>query len=256
MIVDSPYSSSNEFCNGVAVSSIFLRSSSAQRMRCVPKFMSFVDHHQVPLDGSDVFLLRTREVDRRNHDSIAHERFWIAVALCLPVPGRIEDHCREIEFLLQLHAPLLTQRCRADDKKPPPPFRPVLAEDKPRLDGLAEAHLVRENNALAQRRLQSKHRRVDLVWIQVHDRVEQGHRQPVAAGRRPSPRQLVGDVSRVIGRGHWTDSTQNSTVPSRPTTTNPPTHLDIRGARGYDQSQEAPAFWLLTRNDLAEDPRR
>ena len=69
----------------------------------------------------------------------------------------------------------LRNRCRANDQKAPAALGPILTKYKPRLDGLAEPNLIRQKNALAQRRFERKHRRLDLVGIQVNAGVKKRH---------------------------------------------------------------------------------
>lgn len=84
----------------------------------------------------------------------------------------IDQDGGKAELVLQFALPLLAERCGADDEDPALAFGPELAHHKARLDRLAEAHLVRQENALRERRAQGKERRLDLMRIQVDRRVQ------------------------------------------------------------------------------------
>ena len=110
---------------------------------------------------------------------------------------RVEDARRQVELLLQLHRPLLAQRCRANHQQPALALRPELAEHDARFDRLAEADLVGQDHALGERRLEREERGFDLVRVEIDRRVEQRHRQSIHAARGPA-RQVVGEVLRVM----------------------------------------------------------
>lgn len=95
-----------------------------------------------------------------------------------------------------------TTALRAEHQQPASAFRPELAKDDARLDGLPQPDLIRQDHALRQRGLQGKECRLDLVWVQIHSGVEQRHRQAIQPGRAASS-QVVGvvlDVVRAITR--------------------------------------------------------
>jgi hypothetical protein len=53
----------------------------------------------------------------------------------------------------------------------------MLAENQTGLDGLAETYLVGEDHALQERAAKGEQCGLDLVRVEVHAGVEQGHRQ-------------------------------------------------------------------------------
>ena len=137
--------------------------------------MCLVDNHEVPADCANLLLHRAREVHRNDHDGVGVERTRIALAECRPERRTIQHHRWQVELLAQFECPLLPDGRRTDHEQTTLPLGPQLAEHQPCLDGLAEAHLVREQHALAQRRAEGEQRGVDLVWVQVNGGIEEGH---------------------------------------------------------------------------------
>jgi len=64
--------------------------------------------------------------------------------------------------------PLLAKVRWADDEQGTPSFRPILGEQYPRLDCLAESYFVGEDGPLGQGRPESEERGLNLVGIQIH----------------------------------------------------------------------------------------
>ena len=65
---------------------------------------------------------------------------------------RLQDAAGEEELFRKLLVPLLTEIGRGDDQYPPLPLGPDLRKNESRLDGLAEADLIRKYGPLGKRR--------------------------------------------------------------------------------------------------------
>ena len=99
--------------------------------------------------------------------------------LCLPQRFRIENHRGQVEFFLELHSPLLADRCWTHHKDFALALSPVLTYDQPRFDGFAKPYFVGEYHALGERRAQCKECCLDLVRVEVDLGIEKRHRQAV-----------------------------------------------------------------------------
>ena len=95
---------------------------------------------------------------------------------------------------------MLADGSRADDEQAAAALGPKLAEDQAGFDGLAQADLVGQQDALAEGRFQGEQGGVNLVRVQVNGRVEQGSGEAVNIGRGPLKRQFVCEVAGVIRR--------------------------------------------------------
>ena len=85
----------------------------------------------------------------------------------------------EAELVLQLLVPLLAQVGWRDDEDAPFALCPALGNHQARLNGLAQAHLVRQDHALRERAAEGKESRLDLVGVEVDPRIDQGGGQEV-----------------------------------------------------------------------------
>jgi len=167
----------------------------------VPQLMSLVDDAEVPLDGVNLRSMTTGEVQRGDRDCVGVEGVGIPGCLSISIGLGIEDHSREMELLLQFQRPLLADGGGADNQLLAPTLCPVLAEHQPRLDGLAQPHLVCQQNALRDRRADSEEGGLDLVGVQVNTGVKERPGQTLDAAAATA-RQLVGEVSGVVRRAH------------------------------------------------------
>lgn len=122
--------------------------------------------------------------------------------MSLPICAGVQNHTRQVEFLLELEAPLFPQACRADDDESPLSLCPVLAQNEASFDRLAKADFVGEENALRQWVPQGKGGSVDLVRIEVDAGVKERHREAITVGVGMLPRDLVSEIPGVIGSGH------------------------------------------------------
>ena len=183
----------------------------------VPKPVRFVDDRQVPRHGRHGVLVLGREVVRADDDLIADvERVGLALGLkSSPCPA-LHDHGGQEELLPQLLLPLLAQRGRNHDEDVPTSLGPPLRDDQCGLDGLPEADLVREDDALRQRRTQGEQGGVHLMWIEVHAGVGDRTRQVLDRVRRALHRQRVCPILCVVRRGHVSDSSSRSRSNSPP----------------------------------------
>jgi len=110
--------------------------------------------------------------------------------------GFVDDG--QIELFLDLQSPLLADGRRADHQQPATALGPVLAQNNTRLDCLAEAHLVGQDNTLGKRGLQREKRRLDLMGIQIHGGIKERHGQAVESGRRAAG-EIESEILGVIG---------------------------------------------------------
>ena len=85
---------------------------------------------------------------------------------------RIEKRRWDDELLVQLLLPLLPQAGGCDDEDVALALRPVLGDDDARFDGLTEAHLVGQDDALQERCLQRVQGGIDLVRLRLDLGVE------------------------------------------------------------------------------------
>ena len=122
----------------------------------VAELVRFVNHHHIPWHGADVRLHGAGEIEGGDDDAIGQK--WRGVAVCLgaPVGDGIQNRRRQVEFFLQLQTPLLADGRRANHKQAAPPFGPKLAEDQRGFDGFAEADLIGQHDALAQRAISGR----------------------------------------------------------------------------------------------------
>jgi hypothetical protein len=126
----------------------------------------------------------------------------VAVSLGLLVGARLQDEIREIEFFSEFEAPLFAQTGWADHQESALALGPVLTEHQSGLDGLAEADLVGEYHPHRQGASEGEEGRFDLMRIEVHAGVEEGHGQALDAAWLVLTGKFMGDIFGVIGCGH------------------------------------------------------
>ena len=124
----------------------------------------------------------------------------LAGALRLAVGRGVQDGRGQVEFLLQLKAPLLADGSGADDEQAAAALGPELAEDQAGFDGLAQADFVGQQDALAEGGFQGEQGGVNLVRVQVNGRVEQRGGEAINIGRGPLKRQFMCEIAGVIRR--------------------------------------------------------
>ena len=169
------------------------------RLVHVPQAVGLVHDHEIPRDGTDGFRSGSREVVGAHNDGVVAIE-WIRPARLqagIEHPG-VEDRGLDEELLLQFLHPLIPERRRHDRQDAPPALGPELADDEPRLDGLAQADLVRQEGAAGQRRAERKERRVDLMGVQIDRRVHERRAEFLQAVRGAPPPQQVGVVLSVV----------------------------------------------------------
>ena len=165
--------------------------------------MGLVDHDEIEGDGPNIAPHRAGEIQRRDDDPIGLKGLGVACRLFLPISASVEDDRRQVEFFFEFEAPLLAEARRADDEQPSFSFGPILAEHQAGLDGLAQADLIGEQNALRQGTSQGEGSGVDLMRVQVHAGIEQRHRQTICPARCMLAGELVGEVFGVVRSAHW-----------------------------------------------------
>ena len=118
------------------------------------------------------------------------------------VPHQFAVHDAEVEAELVPHLvpPLDLERGRADDQDPPGPVADDQFEgDHPRFDGLAQAHVVGDQQ-VDPRHLDRPDHRVKLVVLDVDARAERGLDVPhIGRGRRP-PADGIEEGVELVGR--------------------------------------------------------
>ncbi|MNE14062.1 hypothetical protein D3C87_1466360 [compost metagenome] len=143
----------------------------------VAELVSFVQDYQIPVRLTKLVFQFGCIIVGEDDDRFLRQRCWNALSFHLPVGFCIQDDCRQVELGREFCSPLLTDSGRADDNELPLTFSPFLTQDDSGLDRFAQPHLVRQNNALSQWRLQRKHCRLYLMRIEIHGRIEQRHRE-------------------------------------------------------------------------------
>ena len=134
----------------------------------IPDSVRLVDDHKVPADPANELRLRSRELVARYKDEPGLvEGITITLTNALFEASPFQDEGRKIEFLRELCEPLLPEARRQDEEDAPFILRPLLRDDDAGLDGLAEAHLVREEDSPRQGGAEGSQRGVYLVGIQV-----------------------------------------------------------------------------------------
>ena len=78
----------------------------------------------------------------------------------------------------------------------------VYGASKAGLHGFAETHLVGEQGALGERRIERKQRRIHLMRIEIDLRIDQRASQLLNAIRGAAASQLMGEVLGVVGGNH------------------------------------------------------
>jgi hypothetical protein len=106
-----------------------------------------VDDHEVPADAGDIVRLVPCELIGAEQDLVGIEGIGRAGGHRVVVGLGLQDATWQKELLLQLLVPLFAQIRRRYDEEAPLALGPALREDEARLDGLAEADLVREDGA-------------------------------------------------------------------------------------------------------------
>ena len=114
----------------------------------VPQPVGFVDDDEVPRDDHQFVSMARRELIRADDKGFLFEGTAHAVFLHLIVVTSFKNYGRQKEFFLDLLRPLFAQISRRDDKHAPPPFRPLLRNDKSGFDGFSEADFVGKDRAL------------------------------------------------------------------------------------------------------------
>lgn len=104
-----------------------------------------------------------------------------------------------MELVSELLTPPLAQIRRRDDQQLPTPLRPLLGEQQPRLNGLAEANLISKNCTLREGRPKREQRGVDLVRIEIHLGVRERCGKFLDAVRRAAQAQFVSEQLRMMG---------------------------------------------------------
>jgi hypothetical protein len=69
--------------------------------------------------------------------------------------------------------PLFAQGRGANHQQAATALGPELAQHQGGFDGLAQAHLIGEHHALAERIVEGEERGIDLMWVQVDTGIEQ-----------------------------------------------------------------------------------
>ena len=109
------------------------------------------------------------------------------------------DAEQEREFVL----PLPKQRSRHHDEDAGGSLRHHLSDNEPRLDGLAEPHLIRKDAATLRNPLQRKHHRIDLMRIRIHPPPPLRRNMPSSLPRPAQTHQVLGVVASMDGvHGH------------------------------------------------------
>ena len=111
-----------------------------------------------------------------------------------------EDQPLQAELVLQLLVPLLAQVRRHDDEQLAPPFGPALRDDQTGLDGLAQTDLVGQDHAARKGIAAGEQRRLDLMRIQVHLRIDQGRSQRLHRVARRASGQQPGVILALVRR--------------------------------------------------------
>ena len=166
----------------------------------VPELVGLVHDDEIPGEGLDFRRHPRGVVVGANDDLRLLEGRGVAGFLEIPVGMGVEDDGGQVELFVEFERPLLPKRSRGDDKQAASAFRPRLAEDEARLDGLAETDLIREQDSLRERRAQGEKRGFNLVGIEGDGGVEERPAQAIHAVPA-DPAEFVGVVFRVVG-GH------------------------------------------------------
>ena len=87
-------------------------------------------------------------MDRDDADDVLVERVVDSILAGLVPGGGVQDLGGQVELLAELGRPLLSKGGRADHQQPAPALRPVLAQDQGRLDGLAQANFIGQQDTL------------------------------------------------------------------------------------------------------------
>ena len=166
--------------------------------------MRLIEDDHVPGNPAEVFrLLRPELVGDDDDGIVGLEGARLAGLDPVPVALGFQDHGGEPEFVLQFLHPLLAQGGRHDQENAPLALRPPLRDHQSRLDGFAQAHLVGQNGAARDRRLQREQRRIDLM--RVHFDARGGERLGERIIAHALQRDAVGKVETMIRRvaGHY-----------------------------------------------------
>ncbi len=119
--------------------------------------MSFIEYNEIPFYRAKFVCLPRSEFVGTNYNTL-NTREWLGVA-CLPhggISARFNDLRMKREFFVKLLLPLLAKRRGYDQDNPTPVLSPALGENQSGFDGLTQTNLIREQDALRQRRLQCK----------------------------------------------------------------------------------------------------
>ena len=142
-----------------------------------PGMVGFVEHHQIPRLGicqqRRRAVVPTQQMTRRNHHGFEMPVIAVDIALVSsaprrgPVPGQLAavvDRPIEVELLAQFNLPLFEDGLGRQDQDPcGTPGQPCLAQQHARLDGLAEADLVGDQQPRWPMAVEAL-KRSDLVW--------------------------------------------------------------------------------------------
>jgi len=152
--------------------------------------LGLIDPRELPAQVVDP---RLRELVGADDGPGGIEGVGDTVAPLLIVALGFQDLRVQRELVLQLLVPLLAQVGRNHDQHATLALGPELGQHQARLDGLAEPHLVGQDDASGERVAAGEQRRFDLVRIQVDLGVDERRAQGCdAVGVRP-PGQLPGE---------------------------------------------------------------
>src|SRR5690606_7136615 len=91
----------------------------------------------------------------------------------LPAQGNgVQNDCGNRELVVQLLRPLFPQTGRTDDQQSSAALGPVLADDQGGFDGLAQTHLICQQDAFLQGVSKREKGCLDLVRVQIDASVE------------------------------------------------------------------------------------
>lgn len=120
----------------------------------VPQFVGFVDHNHVKRNRPQFRVPSAGVVVRHDDDSVGRELFAFRL--------RVHHDVGQIEFVLNLQAPLLSQPGGTDHQQPPLLLSPLLAEHQPCFDGFPQSHFILQDDAL--RRVQVRAKELGLTF--------------------------------------------------------------------------------------------
>ena len=115
----------------------------------------------------------------------------------------LQDDGRQEELVRQFLAPLLAQVGRHDDQQAALSFGPVLGEQEPGLDGLAQPDFVGQDRTLREGAAEGEECGLDLMGIQIDLGIGQHRRELLDAVGGTAFGELVGKILGVkVGQVH------------------------------------------------------